>query len=596
MTLRTLAAAALAATLPAAAPGAPPPGADVVPTTAFAFVSVKASALWDSDALKPGREALLKAEPRLLGEFEKVAGFGPADVERVTLFWPTIPLGGGDAPFAVVTTRTPYNEAKVLKALRARPTPPWGRPGAASAPPAAVQAEAKAAATPVPVVPPAPPKECGDDPCAAADDPPAAARADDGPAGADLFFLEGGPFPAVYLLDERSLLFVPEGGVYDERGPGLLAFVGQLLRRRADGPLAEALDLTAKHAVVAAAQVSQVESAFQGLPHAPAELVPFRSLLRARAGVVTADVADTAKVTVRLTFADAAAARRAEPVLATLLQLAGEGLSAVRKDAERDQSAAAVILPLIDLAAKAIEKAVVKADGAAVTAALEADVGPAVAKAVALAPQAVQAASERSRAMNNLKQIGLAIHNYHDANGHLPTDVVGADGKPLLSWRVQILPYIEQAPLYNQFDQTKPWDHPANMKLLAQMPEVFRVVGRDANEKGMTYLQMPSLDAPAEGIYPIKVRGRKATLATITDGTSNTLMVVEAADAVAWTKPADLPFDPKIPPKLGAPDRGRFLALFGDGSAREFYLKKLPAAVLRALLTANGGEAVPIPD
>lgn len=112
----------------------------------------------------------------------------------------------------------------------------------------------------------------------------------------------------------------------------------------------------------------------------------------------------------------------------------------------------------------------------------------------------------------------------------------------------------------------------------------------------MTYLQMPSTDKPLEGGSPIKVRGQKARIISMTDGTSNTLMVVEATDPVAWMKPDDVQFDPKALPKLGDPTRGQFVAMFGDGSVREFHRKKLNDEVLRALLTANGGEVVSYPD
>src|SRR5437879_3383271 len=81
--------------------------------------------------------------------------------------------------------------------------------------------------------------------------------------------------------------------------------------------------------------------------------------------------------------------------------------------------------------------------------------------------------NQRRASQNNLKQIGLAVHNYHDVNGKLPTDVVDSNGKRLLSWRVLILPYIEQNNLYKQFKLDEAWDSDQNKKLLAKIPHNY---------------------------------------------------------------------------------------------------------------------------
>src|SRR5262249_48305784 len=86
---------------------------------------------------------------------------------------------------------------------------------------------------------------------------------------------------------------------------------------------------------------------------------------------------------------------------------------------------------------------------------------------------AAQATKNRAASVENLKQIGLAMHNSHAAGGPLPADVVGKNGKVLLSWRVLILPYIEQEALYKKFKLDEPWDSKHNIKLLGDMPKVF---------------------------------------------------------------------------------------------------------------------------
>ena len=97
--------------------------------------------------------------------------------------------------------------------------------------------------------------------------------------------------------------------------------------------------------------------------------------------------------------------------------------------------------------------------------------------------------SQRQRSLNNLKQILLALHNYHDAYGYLPADIHGKDGKPLLSWRVAILPFIEQDACTGQFKLDEPWDSEHNLKLLAQMPNVYRV-GIEPKGATHTYYQV----------------------------------------------------------------------------------------------------------
>ncbi len=579
MIARTLALAVVALTTTTAA-AQPPAGADLVPANAAAFATLKVADLWDSDQFKPARDVLAKDDMRMLQQIEKAVGIPPAEIERITVFWPVSVDDG--APYLVVTTRKPFNEAKVLKALRAMPVSAMLGRALDLAAPKAQSSPPKEAAPPIPDK--KEPDKKDPDPCGAGDDKPTA----DAQPGDDLFFLPNHrPFEGLCLVDDRTLLFLP---LEERGGAGAALVITHLLKKKANGPLTSALNESAKHTFVAAAKVPSFE-AFGGLP---AELVPFRALTKAKVVAMTADVGATAKLTATLTFPDAAAARRAEPVLKTLMILGEEQLATARKGAATDEFAA-VFLPLIDMAAKSLSQAQTKADGAAIVATTEAELGPAVTKAVAAAPQIIADSAERMRTLNNLRQIGLAIHNYHDSHNHMPLDILDATGKPILSWRVQILPYLEQDNLFRQIDMTKPWDDPVNKRFLENMPDVYRVHGRDIKVKGMTYLQMPSADKPNKGEPfgdPFKLPGVKRHLATITDGTSNTFMVVEAEDPVLWMKPDDVKYDPKNLPKLGAPDRGTFLALFGDGSVRVFQRKKLTDAALRGLLTVNGGEVV----
>jgi hypothetical protein len=205
-------------------------------------------------------------------------------------------------------------------------------------------------------------------------------------------------------------------------------------------------------------------------------------------------------------------------------------------------------------------------------------------------------AAHRIQSQNNLKVIGIAFHNYHTTYGVFPAAVAYQKGKkPLLSWRVAILPYIEQDALYKKFKLDEPWDSPHNKKLIPLMPKVFAppMVGKPA-KPWHTYYQVFT---GKEAIFdPGKVRAGGGTfnvgpgILTITDGTSNTALVVEAGEPVPWTKPDDLVYDAKKPlPKLGGLFKEGFHVAMADGSVR-IIGRKAKEKALRALITAAGGE------
>ncbi len=206
------------------------------------------------------------------------------------------------------------------------------------------------------------------------------------------------------------------------------------------------------------------------------------------------------------------------------------------------------------------------------------------------AVQAAREAARRAQCINNLKQIGLAMHNFHSTNDRFPPQAIAdKQGKPLLSWRVAILPFIEQAPLFNEFKLDEPWDSPHNKPLLERMPTIYVIPGSKA-EPGMTFYR--GFSGAGAFFDPAKKDGIK--IQDVTDGTSNTIAIVEAREAVPWTKPDDRPFDPdpeKPLPNFGKAHPGGFNALFCDGSVR-FLKHTINEMVLRALITRNGGEVV----
>ncbi len=212
--------------------------------------------------------------------------------------------------------------------------------------------------------------------------------------------------------------------------------------------------------------------------------------------------------------------------------------------------------------------------------------------------QAMRLAQYQSRSSNNLKQQLLAMHNFHDTYRHFPAAFsVNADGKPLLSWRVHLLPFLEQSKLFEEFHLDEPWDSEHNKKLIARMPEVYLSPRSKSGPGQTTYLgvggQRGVLIAPTRGRGDWRAsHAAGAGMADITDGTSNTIALVEASDAAAviWTKPEEWAPDAKDPLKglIGARPEG-FLAAACDGSVH-VVARTIPPATLLRLFGRNEGE------
>jgi hypothetical protein len=193
----------------------------------------------------------------------------------------------------------------------------------------------------------------------------------------------------------------------------------------------------------------------------------------------------------------------------------------------------------------------------------------------------------RARTIDNLKTLGLAMGWYaHVHDGRFPPAAIRTEGKPLLSWRVALLPFLGQKALYEQFRLDEPWDSPHNKALLEEMPAISAPVVPKGLERHVTYYQ--GFVGPGS-----LFDGEQGTrVADITDGVGSTLMIVEAAEPVPWTKPEDLPCDQgELLPKLGGQFDDGFYVAFADCSAR-FLSKKVPPETLRALVMRGDGQAI----
>jgi RNA polymerase sigma factor (sigma-70 family) len=177
----------------------------------------------------------------------------------------------------------------------------------------------------------------------------------------------------------------------------------------------------------------------------------------------------------------------------------------------------------------------------------------------------VQEAVARQISANHLKQIGLAIHNYADTNKALPAQAIyDKEGKKaLLSWRVALLPYVEQNALYQEFKLDEPWDSANNKKLIGKMPQTFEL---DFGPKRVGYTYYQALTGPGTAFD-----GSKASkFDDFARGLSNIMLVAEAKQPVIWTKPEDLimPKDKEKLPPIGNLFKNGFHVLMADGSVR----------------------------
>jgi Protein of unknown function (DUF1559) len=213
------------------------------------------------------------------------------------------------------------------------------------------------------------------------------------------------------------------------------------------------------------------------------------------------------------------------------------------------------------------------------------------------------ATAEQSK--RNMQRISTAMVNYYHAHDYFVNNSYddGAKAKskasvqPLLSWRVHLLPFLEEHNLYRQFKLDEPWDSPTNIRLVNQIPAVYGTP--QANQRagpGKTYYRGFSNPGtvfdkpPRPGVI---VRHRPP--ASFLDGTSNTLMVVEAGEPVEWTKPEDIDWAPGSPrPSLGgiAPSLPYCHCLMADGAVVRLR-KDVPDQTLRWLITRNDRNVLP---
>jgi len=384
---------------------------------------------------------------------------------------------------------------------------------------------------------------------------------------------------------------------------------GQLAKHPLSAALQEAA--SGKKTILAAGNLTLLPP--QALNDVPP---PIRPLMEAQTAMLAVTLGKTSLIEATLTYRDKDSANDAAKSIDALKELARAGLGKLQGEAKaklKNAPAASLfdieksfetIGPVVALGSvkqfeEMLDKLPIGREGDSLTAKVPI---PEEFQSVALvtvpvlvallvpAVQKVREAASRTQDMNNLKMMGLAMHSHHDVYKQFPAPSWGRTGKGKLSWRVAILPFVEEARLYNEFKHDEPWDSEHNKKLIPRMPKLFEIPNVAAPE-GMTHYQVivggkdttPSLYAdPFE----------RVRITDITDGSSNTLMIVQGEKAVPWTKPDDVTFDPKAnnSPRLYRHPYG-YVVLLCDGSVR-ILPPTISAERLKAIVTRSGGETI----
>ncbi len=522
-----------------------PPDLAAVPADAIGFVHVRVADIWKSDSLKEVRETVMKAGAKALEGFDKRFLPAPSSIDRLTFV--VVPHDGelqtkDPAYFAILSINKPVDQNEFLKSTM----------------------------------------------------PDAAEKKTTNGS----YWVDAKLETAVSFVNERMIVFGTVAGVQ--------SFVEK--RSGGPGPLSGAL-----HAANSTRQIT-VGANLSLLPAKELHEAPAfaRPLLLAKTAMLSFDLHENAQIDLHLNFADEKAAVAGLTAVQNLAKEGREDLKESREKMLKTVLGDGKPAPLEKLPESAM--ALLALGGMERLDAFLADLPvkrdrqmlrlsttmPSISYA-AMAPMAmgmamflpqvrqVRTAASRASSINNLKQIGLAMQNYHDANGTLPpTAICDKNGKPLLSWRVAILPYMGQNDLYKQFKLDEPWDSEHNKKLSAQMPPIY---------------VNPRVTPPTPGMTNFRVFYGKDTaldlqkslpLSRITDGASNTMMAFEAAESVPWTKPEEFAYDKKKPLPEFFGDPSGFFVLLCDGSVHV-----MPQATeertMRQIIEATDGQAVVIP-
>jgi hypothetical protein len=506
---------------------------DLIPGDAQFFVMVRVADVWNTELVKKGLAEALKQAP--LGDdpvaaLQQMTGTSPADITRTTV---VMTDAQNQVGWVLVSASKPFDRGRLMPLIFKGQQPQKAQLAGKTVAVEAAQ----------------------------------------------------GPNPqrtAVFFLNDTLMLIGPEVGV--ER------CLSQLDGKRAAGPLDEAIKRANENHMVLLAGTPPPGLLPQAGKDLPPQLEGARPLLDAQGVTLTLDLKDLLALNLGVRLPDEGKGQEAKAGLESLVKVARSALPELNKELAQvlpPQTAQQVYKQIeTTLGNLKVEQAgaSVNVQASVDVVALANAVGPAVPELV----KKIQGGSVAAVHTNNLKQIALAMVNYADSHGGQfpPAVIYSKDGKPLYSWRVELLPYMEQIQLYQAFKKDEPWDSPANKRLLASLPPVYRLPG-DMNTEGKTPYQVfvgPNTPWP-------DVRTGPRMPADFTDGTSNTILVVDAKKQVPWTAPEDIALRPGMSPRslLGTMlSPGGFFAALADGSVHKMSLQISDRTLLNAINPKDG--------
>jgi hypothetical protein len=350
---------------------------------------------------------------------------------------------------------------------------------------------------------------------------------------------------------------------------------------------------------VVAVNANQLPAHINGEKSMPAELAPFAPLMKSDLNVLTLDPQDMNLKLLLTTFnsdktkaADVADSMKAIVVL--LKTLLGMARTQLEQEFQRskDPRLQTIILPLMTNVSHGLKESKVESTETTTSLQVVLKENETLLKSGIAAFAAARSSASQQYTMNNLKQLSLAMHIYESTHGHFPPAAIcDKNGKPLLSWRVAILPHMEQNNVYKQFKLDEAWDSEHNLKLSKILIKTFQIPNQ-ADRHSSHFRVFTGGDKNGKALFDVV---KPFKINDVSDGTSNTIMIATAKDAVLWTKPDELTFDPTKNPAdqlLFKNDVTPFS--FADGSVRTVK-KGTDAKIWSALVTRDGGEVASIP-
>jgi hypothetical protein len=310
-----------------------------------------------------------------------------------------------------------------------------------------------------------------------------------------------------------------------------------------------------------------------------------RPAVLANRAVVTLDLGETITVAARASFGSVDDRADGEAVARMGLYLLREMFPEMVRGHFGLDLRSKPMAPLLAQWKDAVRSAELKAEGQVLKGSMKGKVD--IRPVLKLLAQDAPARTE----VRNLVRIGSAFHDHHDALKYFPRAICDRGGKPLLSWRVALLPYLDdeaQEKLYKEFKLDEPWDSPHNKKLIHRMPAVYAAPAVKAGAPEPEAHTTPYQIFTGSGtLFPKP--DSKPTTSSITDGVDKTFLVAEAGKPVVWTRPEDIDLDGKTFPKLGGRFEGFFHAVMCAGWVRKVN-SKADEKSLRALISPDDGN------